>query len=151
MAYILIVLILFISVFLFFGTSNNQGNSKSTKIKDTIKEYLSKFDMYICIKNKLLLFPSKELNISNKYYTINLSTNSNLLRHRNINANAFSKDTQNCTECLHHCPLTSGEIIPLKLTFDQFRILTNDELLEHLQTILTEEQFYRLFNEEEEA
>ena len=66
MAYLLIVLILFISVFLFFGTSNNQGNSKSTKIKDTIKEYLSKFDMYICIKNKLLLFPSKELNISNK-------------------------------------------------------------------------------------
>ena len=145
MAYLLIVLILFISVFLFFGTSSNQGN-KSNKTKDAIKEYLSNFNMYLCIRNKLLLFPPKELNIMNKgYYTLNLSTHNNILRHRNINASAFSKDTQNCSECLYHCPLGSDDIVSLKLTFDQFRTLTNDELLKHLQEILTEDQFNRLF------
>lgn len=140
MGYLLIVLVCLGLIFFVIDSPSAKIDTKSA-----VSEYLSDFDMYICIKNRLLLFPAKELNINKKYYAINLSTNNNLLRHKNINAGGFSKATENCTECLHHCPLASDEIVSIKLNFNQFRVLSNEELMEHLKKVLSEEQFCRLF------
>ena len=137
--------ILLILVFLFLGNAAPNGDSQNT-IKQATTEYLSNFNMYLCIKNKLLLFPPKEIPINKGYCTLNLSTKSDLLPHKNINAGIISKDTLICNECLHHCSLKLHEFIDLKISFNDFRQMTNENFKRYLEITLTKEQFDELFN-----
>lgn len=146
MAQILIIFILLVLTFLLFGKPISTQNNNSPK--QIIQRYLSEFNMYLCLKNKLILFPPKELSINKVYFTLNLTTNNDLLPHKCINAGSVSRDITACTECLHHCPLGSPDMVDLKLSFNVFRTLSDEELKAHIKTLVSQEEFEKLFEEE---
>lgn len=138
------VLLMLIVVLLCFAGKSMSGG-KALDIKSSAEQYLSGFKMYICIPHRLIFFPPKEIYINKRCYTLNLSVNSNLLAHRNINSELFSGASLICTECVKRCSEESGGIAPLNISFEAFRKLTDEELYEHLKLQLTEEQLNALF------
>ena len=143
----LIIIIVLIILALGSLISSTSNTDKNNNLKEATAEYLSNFNMYLCMRNKLLLYPPKEIRIHNGYYTLNLSASNNLLPHRNINAATISKDRPVCNECLHRCSLKVNEFIDLNLSFNDYRQMSNETFKKYLKSHLTEEQFNRLFNE----
>ena len=141
----IIIFILLILIFLLFGNPASEKTFNSPK--KAIHQYLCDFNMYLCLKNKLFLFPPKEVSLNRRYYTLNLQTENKLLPHKCINGNALSDKSTNCTECLNCCSVYSSDLINLKMSFDKFRKLNDDELRYYLKSILTPEQFSQLFDE----
>lgn len=146
MTQLIILFVLIILIFVFLGNATN-GTDKQHHVKQATNEYLSNFNMYLCLKNKLLLYPPKEVRINNGYCTLNLSAKSDLLPHKNINAGVISKDSLICNECLHHCSLKINEFVDLKISFNDYRQMSNEAFKKYLQINLTEEQFNDLFGE----
>ena len=140
---LLFIFIIFTACFILLEGSN--PSDKIQTYRREASEYLDEFKMYLCFDLKLLLFPPKEIFINNRYHTLNLTTNNNLLKHRNI----FSKNhKESCVECLNRClfDYSSSKIIYLELSFNDFKKMTNDELKVHLKRVLSEEQYNTLFN-----
>lgn len=128
----------------FAGKSRNDAAPRD--IKSSAERYLSGFKMYVCIPHRIIFFPPKEIYIGKSCYTLNLTVNSSLLAHRNINSELFSGDSSVCTECIKRCTPESGCIVPLNMSFEAFRRLTDEELYEHLKKQLTEAQPNDLFD-----
>lgn len=146
MLQVIIISVLVVVISLIF--KNPAVTKYSYSPRKEIHQYLCGFNMYLCLKNKLFLFPPKEISVNKRYYTLNLSTRNNLLRHKSINSNGLSESNSTCTECLHRCRLYSSDIVDLKMSFYSFRKLDNNELKKYLENILTAEQFEQLFSKE---
>ena len=126
LVHIIIIFIMFVLIFLLF--ENPDHNKISHSQKKVTHQYLCDFNMYLCLKNKLFLFPPKEISANKRYYTLNLNTKNNLLPHKCINGNGISEKITTCTECINHCSVYSSDIVNLRMSFDKFRKLNNDEL-----------------------
>lgn len=144
MIQIIIIFILLILIFLLFENSTPEKSFNSPK--KLIHQYLCDFNVYLCLKNKIFLFPPKEISLNNRYYTLNLHTENKLLPHKCMNGNGLLKNSSMCTECINRCSLYSSDIIDLRMNFDCFRKLNNEELKHHLKSILTPKQFEELFD-----
>ncbi len=146
MIQLMLIFLFFVLAFVLYESTGTISRHSSNKLVN--KQYLSEFKVYLCLKNRLLLYPPKEIYIENNYHILNLSAKSNLLPHKNVIAK--NHQLTKCTECLHRCipEIEGSDMIDLNLSFATFKHLSNQEFKTHLKAILTEEQYEYLFNRE---
>ena len=129
-----------------FVASKSKAMSRPKTIKEYTRQYFDDFQMYLCIPNKVLLFPPRELLVRGVPYALNTQTKSDILPFKRMimKKTAISR-TRRCTECIRQCSISSSHFVNIGLNFNQFRMMTNEELLNHLRNTLTQEQFTSLF------
>lgn len=130
----------------FFSSGNNKIIRKPKTIKEYTKQYFDDFQMFLCIPHKILLYPPRELIVRGVTYAMNTQTKSDLLPYkRMIMKKSTINRTRRCSECIRQCTFASGDFVDLHLSFNEFKVMNNDEVLRHLRRNLTQEQFILVF------